>query len=131
MARTSDRFVAVDQDNHLDLVTGQNNHLSVVTEEKAEIKVGLYARISVDRNDKNESIDSQIAIMEAFIKKYPQMQIIQNYVDCGKSGSDFNRPEFQRMMVDAKAKKINCIIVKDFSRFARNHIDLGKDIEQI
>jgi len=125
MARTSDRFVAVDQDNHLSLGKDQNDHLSVVMEEKAEIKVGLYARISVDRNDKNESIDSQIAIMEAFIKKYPQMQIIQNYVDCGKSGSDFNRPEFQRMMVDAKSKKINCIIVKDLSRLGRNQLEVS------
>ncbi|MGL5259311.1 MAG: recombinase family protein [Lachnospiraceae bacterium] len=83
----------------------------------------------MDRGDKAESIDSQLAIMEAFVKKDSNLIIIDNYVDCGKSGTDFNRPEYQRMLADAKGRKIDCIIVKDLSRLGRNQLEVSKLIQ--
>lgn len=121
MARKSDRFTAIEKDDML----------PVCTTEKTEIKVALYARISVDRNDKAESLESQIAILEEFISKHPEMNMIKTYVDCGKSGTDFNRPEFQQMMTDAKARIIDCIIVKDLSRLGRNQLEISNLIYTI
>jgi len=51
---------------------------------------------------------------------------IKSYVDDGYSGTNFNRPAFQRMLQDAKDKRINLILVKDLSRLGRNYIEVGK-----
>lgn len=53
------------------------------------------------------------------------------FVDDGYSGTNFNRPAFQKMMEEVKRGKIQCIMVKDFSRFARNFLDAGEYLEQI
>lgn len=57
--------------------------------------------------------------------------MVKTYVDCGKSGTDFNRPEFQQLMIDAKAKVIDCIIVKDISRLGRNQLEISNLIYTI
>lgn len=53
------------------------------------------------------------------------------YLDDGYSGTNFNRPSFQKMMEEVKWRNIQCIMVKDFSRFARNFLDAGEYLEQI
>ena len=55
----------------------------------------------------------------------------KEYADDGYSGVNFDRPAFQEMMDDVKAGRINCIIVKDLSRFGRNYIETGKYLEQV
>lgn len=94
--------------------------------------VGIYARLSVDVGErKNESIETQIEIAKAFIGSRSDMVIFDCYTDIGKTGTNFEREGFERMMRDVRTHKINCIIVKDLSRFGRNHIETGNYIEKI
>lgn len=94
--------------------------------------VGIYARLSVASGErKNESIETQIKIIKAFIAGRNDMVISDCYTDIGKTGTDFKRDGFERMMRDVRERKIDCIIVKDLSRFGRNHIETGNYIEKI
>lgn len=95
--------------------------------------VAAYARLSREDGDKEESnsIGSQKEIIRAFVLNHPDMTIIQEYADDGYSGVNFERPAFKQMMEDIKAKKIDCIVCKDLSRFARNYIDSGRYLEKI
>lgn len=96
-------------------------------------RVGLYIRISREDGDRieSESIASQRALLQRFAEERPDMQLFDCYTDDGFSGTDFNRPAFQRMIKDAANKKINCIIVKDLSRFGRNYVEAGKYLETV
>ena len=87
---------------------------------------GLYLRLSRD-DDKyeSESISSQRDILQDFVRRNPDITVFDIYVDDGFTGTNFDRPDFKRMEDDLRAKKINCIIVKDLSRFARNCIEIG------
>ncbi len=60
-----------------------------------------------------------------------KVEIIETYVDNGQTGTDFDRPGWERMMEDAKAGRINCIMVKDLSRFGRNYLEVGDYLEKI
>lgn len=91
---------------------------------------GLYARLSADKW-KNDSINTQIEIAEAFVRQHDDIVIFDRYIDIGKTGTNFEREGFERMMRDVRMKKIDCIIVKDLSRFGRNHIETGNYLEKI
>ena len=82
---------------------------------------GLYLRLSRD-DDKyeSESISSQREILKRFVEQNKDIRVYSTYIDDGFTGTNFDRPEFRRMENDLRTKKINCIIVKDLSRFARN-----------
>lgn len=95
-------------------------------------RAGIYARLSVDKDDrKNESIDTQLQIAREFIHKADGIEYLDSYIDLGKTGTNFEREGFARMMADVRRHKINCIIVKDLSRFGRNYIETGNYIEKI
>lgn len=74
---------------------------------------------------------NQIEIIDKFVENKNDMELIDYYIDNGCSGTDFNRKGFARMMSDIKDKKVNTIIVKDLSRFGRNHIQSDDYIENI
>lgn len=94
--------------------------------------VGIYARLSVDSDErKNESIETQMEIAKEFIDRQGDMILYDSYVDLGKTGTNFEREGFERMMRDVRMRKIDCIVVKDLSRFGRNHIETGNYIEKI
>lgn len=94
--------------------------------------VGIYARLSVDANErKNESVLTQVEIAKAFVGQQKDMVIHDCYIDIGRTGTNFEREAFERMMQDVRMHKINCIIVKDLSRFGRNHIETGNYIQKI
>ena len=95
--------------------------------------VAVYLRLSSDDGDKAESnsIANQKSLIRNFIKKNNDMKDIFYYTDDGYSGTNFDRPDFQRMFNDIKNGKVNCIIVKDLSRLGRNYIEVGNYIEQI
>lgn len=95
--------------------------------------VAAYTRLSREDGDKEESnsIGSQKEMIRDFVSNQPNMVIIQEYVDDGFSGVSFERPGFKKMMDDVRAKKIDCIVCKDLSRFARNYIDSGRYLEKI
>ena len=94
--------------------------------------VGVYLRLSSDDGDKSESnsIGNQRSLIKRFISNDKELKIIDYYIDDGYSGTTFDRPDFERMMKDIKANKIDCIIVKDLSRLGRNYIEVGNYIEK-
>ncbi len=98
--------------------------------------VALYMRLSReddDVKDESNSISNQRKLLLGYLKKkqeFADSPIVQ-YVDDGYSGTDFERPGFVEMMDGVKKGKIQCVIVKDFSRFGRDYIELGDYIEHI
>lgn len=92
-----------------------------------------YLRLSRDDGDKMESdsIRNQRSLITEFVKQHSEITLVEEYADDGYSGTNFERPAFQRMIEDVKRKKINCIIVKDLSRLGRNYIETGKYLEKI
>ena len=102
-------------------------------------KTGLYVRLSVDHDDKkSDSIETQTEMLKEFVRKYnersdkdSELVIYDIYSDLGKTGTNFDRPGFERLMNDIRQGKINCIMVKDFSRFGRNYIETGDYLEKI
>ena len=93
----------------------------------------IYLRLSNDDGDKAESdsIRNQRSLLQDFVSKHSELSLIEEYVDDGYSGANFERPAFQRMMEDVRNHKINCIIVKDLSRLGRNYIETGRYLEKI
>lgn len=92
-----------------------------------------YYRLSKEDGDKAESdsIVNQKALVREFLKMHPDIQIYKERVDDGYTGVNFERPSFQAMLEDIKSGKVNCVIVKDLSRFGRNYIEAGRYIEKI
>ena len=96
----------------------------------------LYLRLSKDDMEEGDaksesnSIANQRELLRSFVKSQPDIQIFDIYVDDGYSGGNFDRPEFKRMTTDIEAGKVNCVIVKDLSRFGREYIEAGRWIEK-
>ena len=98
----------------------------------------LYLRLSKEDGDvasgsKNESnsIANQKSLIMDYLQSRPEFRVVSIREDDGFSGTDFNRPAFQSMMEDVKKGVINCIIVKDLSRFGRNYIEVGRYLEKL
>ena len=98
--------------------------------------IGIYLRLSkedINKKDESNSIKNQRDIINSFINKNDEFKNckIFEYIDDGFSGVDFNRPSIQKLFNDLKANKINCIVVKDLSRFGRNYIEVINYLENI
>ena len=95
--------------------------------------VAGYLILSKEDNENMESnsIVNQRELIEQYINGKEDLELIEYYIDYGYSGTNFNRPGFEKLLQDMKNKKINCIIVKDLSRFARNHIEADMYFENI
>ena len=80
-----------------------------------------YLRLSRSDGDQQESnsIKNQRALLNDYMGKHPELHKFDEYVDDGYSGTNFERPDFKRMMQDIEKRNVNCIIVKDLSRFGR------------
>lgn len=104
-------------------------------------RIAIYMRLSKDsQGDSSEeeqirtesnSISMQRLLIRKYIEKHFEDVSVSEYQDDGYSGTNFNRPGVQRLLNDARDEKIDCIIVKDFSRFGRDYIELGSYLEQI
>lgn len=99
-------------------------------------KAGIYARLSVKKDEKNDSIDVQVEIARKFVEDWNanhsiKIEVIDCYKDLGKTGTSFERDEFKRLMQDVRLGDVNCVIVKDLSRFGRNYLEAGNYIEKI
>lgn len=106
--------------------------------EKKRYKAGIYARLSSDQDEKkNESVEVQIEIARKFVEEFNRnkagevIDVIECYTDLGKTGSNFERAGFLRLLQDIRLGEINCVIVKDLSRFGRNYLEAGNYIEKI
>ena len=105
----------------------------VIAENTVKMKffsTGAYVRLSVlDTNKKGDSIETQQAIINAYVAERDDLRITDTYIDNGLSGQSFERPAFQRMIADMESGRIDCCITKDLSRLGRNAIDTGYYIE--
>ena len=92
-----------------------------------------YVRLSREDGDKEESnsVTGQKDLIRDYMTRHPELRECGMKVDDGYTGSNFDRPAFREMMAEVKAGKINCIVVKDLSRFGREHLDAGEYIEKI
>ncbi|SHK57183.1 recombinase family protein [Hespellia stercorisuis] len=106
---------------------------SNIIEKKKIYRTGIYLRLSKEDGDKAESdsISNQRNLIEDYLEDKDDFCIIDEYVDDGYSGSNFERPAFQRMYDDLKSGAINCVVVKDLSRFGRNYIEVGRYLERM
>lgn len=97
-------------------------------------QVGIYTRLSIfeqrDRKD-SEALQNQKALLLDYVAGRPELILYAVYQDNGETGTNFDRADFQRMMEDVRAGKVNCILVKDLSRFGRDHIETGEYLEHI
>ena len=96
--------------------------------------VGAYLRLSKEEfnNEKeSNSITNQKLIIDNYLKEHKEYKLVDYYIDDGYSGTTFDRPQYKRMLKDIVEGKVNTIIVKDLSRFGRNHIESDNYIENI
>ncbi len=92
-----------------------------------------YVRLSREDGDKEESnsVKGQRDLIREYLRTHTELRECGMKVDDGYTGSNFERPGFQEMMAGVKAGEINCIVVKDLSRFGRDHLEVGEYIEKI
>lgn len=91
-----------------------------------KLRVGAYGRVSTDSRKQEDSLENQIAYYERTIQARPDYQFVKVYMDQGISGTSENRPGFQEMLEDARNKKLDLILIKSISRFARNTVTVLK-----
>jgi len=100
---------------------------------KKVYNTAIYARLSVEdcRDSESDSIENQICLIRQYVEECPYLKLCSVFSDNGETGTNFDRPQFNAMMDEIKAGKINCIVVKDLSRFGRNYIETGEYLEKI
>ena len=96
-------------------------------------QAGLYARLSEESeaNRERATIETQMDLLRRFVAGQDDMVAVKEYFDISYSGTNFERPGFEEMIQDMRNGVINCIIVKDLSRFGRNYIETGNYIERV
>ena len=90
---------------------------------KKKLRVAAYVRVSVDKDTMLHSFTSQVSYYKTLIAKHKDWSFVDVYADYGISGTKVSRPEFNRMVEDARSGKLDLIITKSVSRFARNTLD--------
>lgn len=97
-------------------------------------RLGEYIRLSKEdlkkgKDDSNSVINQRDLLNDFYQKHIGEFESVSEYVDDGHTGTDANRENFQRLLSDVMSGKINCVVVKDLSRFARNYSDAGSLID--
>ncbi len=98
-----------------------------------QYRAAAYARLSVEDSGKPgaDTIEGQKNLLLRFIKNDPTLTLYGLFCDNGKTGTDFQRPEFEKLMEAVKRGEVDCIVVKDLSRFGRNYKETGNYLERI
>lgn len=104
-----------------------------------DYKAAIYLRLSKEDGDfsfsgdklESDSISNQRMLIMDYLKKHPEITVVDEYVDDGFTGANFERPDFNRMIDDVRAGRIDCIVVKDLSRFGREYIGSGEYIQKV
>lgn len=96
-----------------------------------DYRVALYIRLSKEDESEgpSESVTNQRSLLNDFVQKH-RLSVYDTYIDDGWSGTSFERPDFQRMIGDIEAKKVNMVITKDLSRLGRDYIMTGHYMER-
>lgn len=115
------------------IIASLNGELEPITLPERIYSAAIYVRLSVEDNNygiESDSIEIQQLMLEQFVGAQADMRLWKVFCDNGHTGTDFGRPEFEKMMDEAVAGKIDCIVVKDLSRFGRNYVEAGYYIEK-
>ena len=102
-------------------------------------RMGAYIRLSKEdlkkikqgRDDSNSVVNQRGVLMAFYEQNIEEFESIEFYIDDGHTGTDADREDFQRLLSDVMSGKINCVVVKDLSRFARNYSDAGSLIDNL
>ncbi len=96
-------------------------------------KVAAYVRLSVEDSGKPgaDTIEGQKVLLTEYIQSKRDMELVSVFCDNGRTGTDFDRPQFEKMMDAVRSGKVDCIVVKDLSRFGRNYKETGNYLERI
>lgn len=100
---------------------------------KTLLPTAAYIRLSVENsgNDTDDTLQTQIKLVHNYISNHPDLELTDTYIDNGFTGTNFDRPEFERLMQDVRSGKIQCVVVKDLSRFGRDYLETGHYLETI
>lgn len=116
--------------------TSKYSNINKAMSSTVKWKAGLYLRLSKEDGDKDDegklesdSISSQRHIIEDYLIENPDIELVSEYSDDGYTGANFDRPDFSRMIDDIRLGQINCVIVKDLSRFGRNYLEAGQYLD--
>ena len=104
-----------------------------------DYKAAIYLRLSKEDGDfsfsgeklESDSISNQRLLIMEYLKKHPEITVVREYCDDGFTGANFERPDFNKMMDAVRAGEIDCIVVKDLSRFGREYIGSGEYIQKV
>ena len=98
----------------------------------------IYVRLSKEDGDsfafgKNESdsITNQKLLIQSYLTKQPEIEVVETFEDDGYTGTNFERPGFQKLLDAIRQRRIDCVVVKDFSRLGREYLEAGKYIEKV
>jgi len=96
-------------------------------------KTAIYTRLSAEdvRKKVSDSIGTQRAMLMKYLQSQPDMQLYDIYEDINYTGTNFNRPGFTRMIEDIQAGRVDCVVVKDLSRFGRSFEETGHFLERV
>lgn len=100
--------------------------------DSSNYKVGIYIRLSREDEDKpkiSESVTNQKSLLLQYIKEN-NLRLYDIYIDDGYTGTNFDRPEFKRLINDIELKRVNMVITKDMSRLGRDYIGTGELVEK-
>ena len=98
-----------------------------------QYRAAAYVRLSVEDSGKPgaDTIEGQKALLTSFIESSSDMELAALFCDNGRTGTDFDRPQFEKMMEEVRKGHIDCIVVKDLSRFGRDYLTVGDYISRV
>ena len=99
--------------------------------EQKTIRVAAYARVSSDKDAAFHSLEAQTEYYRNYVSAHPDWDLVSIYSDNGISGTTIKRPEFQRMLQDCRDGKIDLVVTKSVTRFARNTVILLETIRDL
>lgn len=105
----------------------------MATQKRSIYAVAAYSRLSREDGDRveSDSIINQQRVIEDYCALRGELHLVEHYADDGYTGTSFDRPAFRQMLTDLESGKIDCVIVKDLSRFGRDYIDMGYYLERV
>ncbi|MDR1704677.1 MAG: recombinase family protein [Clostridiales bacterium] len=101
-----------------------------VPQAKLLFRAAVYARLSSEDREAL-SLENQLLMVRNYIEDSPELALCGEYSDNGLTGTNFHRPGFENLMEEVRRGKINCIVVKDLSRFGRDYVEAGNFLEVI
>lgn len=101
------------------------------TEEYYAIAYYRLSKMDRNKNQESDSIANQRKLIQAYLEKHPNITLVDEACDDGYTGTNYNRPGFQKVLGAIESGQVNCVIVKDLSRLGREYISTGRYIETI